>query len=242
MVPFYNPGPPLRSHLERVIEVLEQTGRSFEVLGISDGCTDGSERSLDGLPTDRFELVVLESNRGKGAALRTGFSRGRGRYLGFIDGDGDVDPAVLATLWDLAAQHEADIALASKRHPRSSVHYPSARRLYSWGYQQLLAALFRLSVPDTQTGAKLVKREVLVEVLPVMVQHRFAFDLELLVAARRRGHTSVVEAPVIIKRRFSSTISLSAVVRILADTVAVFWRLHVRRAYDPGTARFDAGA
>ncbi|MHB8594627.1 MAG: hypothetical protein ACYDB3_09925, partial [Acidimicrobiales bacterium] len=71
-------------------------------------------------------------------------------------------------------------------------------------------------------------------VLPRMYEKRFAFDLELLVVARLLGFDRVVELPVRIERRFGSTISLRAVCGIIADTVAIWWRLRVGRAYGPG--------
>jgi hypothetical protein len=113
------------------------------------------------------------------------------------------------------------------------VVYPVARRLCSWGYQQLVRLLFRLDVRDTQAGIKLVRREVMADVLPAMVEQGYAFDLELLVVARHLGHGHLVEAPVHIGRRFSSTVSPLVVAEMLADTFAIWWRLHVRHTYDP---------
>jgi len=70
-----------------------------------------------------------------------------------------------------------------------------------------------------------------------MVEQGYAFDLELLVVARHLGHGHLVEAPVHIGRRFSSTISPRVVAQMLADTFAIWWRLHVRHAYEPPQAR-----
>ncbi len=166
VVPYYNPGPVLRSTVERAVEVLSATGISFEIVTVSDGSTDGSDASLAGLPSDLVVQVVLP-HAGKGKAVRAGLARGRGRYLGFIDGDGDVPPELLAEFVTVVEQRHPDVVLGSKRHPDSQVVYPLARRLYSWGYQQLVRALFHLDVRDTQAGIKLVRREVLAEVLPL---------------------------------------------------------------------------
>jgi hypothetical protein len=100
------------------------------------------------------------------------------------------------------------------------------------GYQTLIGILFRLPVRDTQTGLKFVRREVLTDVVPRMVEKRFAFDLELLVVARRLGYRQFVEAPVQIVERFSSTISMRAVWNMTVDTLAIFYRLHILRYYD----------
>jgi len=237
VLPFYNPGEHIKNTVVRTVEVLDRAGISYEVVAVSDGCTDGSEKLLEGISPSVVSVVVLPSRGGKGQAVRQGLLRGRGRYLGFLDGDGDVPPDLLTEFLDVVSAERPDVLIGSKRHPRSEVVYPVARRLYSWGYQQLVRLLFRLDVRDTQAGIKLVRREVLAEVLPAMVEQGYAFDLELLVVARRFGHSHLVEAPVRIGRRFSSTISPMVVAEMLADTFAIWWRLHARRAYEPHPAQ-----
>jgi hypothetical protein len=231
VVPYFNPGSRLRATVESLVEVLLESGLSFEVITVSDGSTDGSADSLGGLAGDVVRRVVLSRNWGKGQALRAGLALGRGRYLGFIDADGDLPAELLGPFVSLMRRHEPDILLGSKRHPQSVVHYPPLRRAYSWGYQQLIRVLFHLRIRDTQTGIKLVRRDVLAAVLPHMVEKRFAFDLELFVVARRLGYRRFIEAPVRINERFSSTISPRAVLLLLLDTLAIFYRLRVLRFY-----------
>jgi len=224
VVPYYNPGPVLRETVEGAVEVLRSAGVSFEVVAVSDGSTDGSEATLEGLHPDVVVRVALP-HAGKGSAVRAGLARGRGRYLGFIDADGDVPPELLGEFLGVVQRSHPDVVLGSKRHPDSQVVYPVARRLYSWGYQQLVRMLFRLDVRDTQAGIKLVRREVLDDVLPLMTEEGYAFDLEMLVIAQRLGYRDLVEAPVRIGRRFTSTVSRRVVIEMLRDTFAIWWRL-----------------
>ena len=233
VVPFFNPGDRLFQTVKEAAEVLRATGASFEIVAVSDGSTDGSEASIDTLLSDVVHRLVLPVQKGKGQAVRAGLERGHGDYLGFIDGDGDVPPELLADFVRIVATEHPDIVIGSKRHPDSQVVYPVVRRMYSWGYQQLVRVLFDLDIRDTQAGIKVVRREVLEDVLPLMKESGFAFDLELLALARHRGYVHLVEAPVRIRERFSSTISVRAVLAIFRDTVAIFWRLRVRRAYGP---------
>ena len=241
VVPYFNPGAALRRHLERILQVLEGSGASYEIVAVSDGCTDGSERTIEDLGGGRVRLVALPRNRGKGEALRVGLAMGRGRYLGFIDADGDVDPAVLVPFLALVRTYEPDVVLGSKRHPLSDVNYPPLRRVYSWGYQQLTRVLFRLNIRDSQTGVKLVRREVLVRALPRMAEKRFAFDLELFVVARHLGYRRFFEAPVSIEHQFSSTISFRSVRGMLVDTLAIFYRLRLLGFYDRPNERGAVG-
>ena len=233
VMPYHNPGDLLHATVERTVEVLRATGASFEVVTVSDGSTDGSDRSLDDVAPDVVTHVVLPTRGGKGRAVRAGLERGRGRYLGFIDADGDIPPELLGEFVEVVRAHHPDVVLGSKRHRDSQVVYPPPRRLYSWGYQQLVRLLFHLDVRDTQAGIKLVRRDVLVDVLPSMVEQGYAFDLELLVVARLRGYRHLVEAPLRIGRRFTSTVSPRAVAEMLRDTLAIWWRLRVRHSYGP---------
>jgi glycosyltransferase involved in cell wall biosynthesis len=242
VVPYYNPGLRLRTTVEDMLRVLDASGMTFEIIAVSDGSTDGSPFTLEGFPESVVRRVSFATNFGKGHALRAGLGMGRGRYLGFIDADGDISPELLAPFVSIMQTLEPDIIIGSKRHPDSSVHYPPLRRLYSWGYQHLIGLLFRLHVKDTQVGIKLVDRKVIADVLPLLRESRFALDLELLVLARRLGYTRIVEAPVRIRERFGSTISLKAVWLLLIDTLALFIRYSIRHQYDAElAAREGAG-
>ncbi len=252
VVPYFNPGDRVRQTIDELVHTLRTTPATFEVIAVSDGSTDGSEHSLDGLPSDVVRTVRLDHNSGKGEALRVGFTMGRGRFLGFIDADGDLPPEQIAVLAAFAtasaggagasdasgasrgtpATPPPDVVLGTKRHPDSDVVYPPLRRLYSWLWQQAVRVLFRLQVRDTQTGLKLVRRDVLADVLPRMLEKRFAFDLELLVVARHLGYRRFVGVPVRIRQRFGSTVSVRAAVGMLLDLLAIWYRLHIRHWYD----------
>lgn len=232
VVPYYNPGAEFTSNIVDLLEVLQTSGVTHEVIAVSDGSTDGSTAALLALESPALVKVDLPNNRGKGAALRVGLARGRGRYIGFIDADGDIDCRALREFIRLAEMYEPDVILGSKRHPMSSVVYPPIRRVYSWGYQQIVRFLFRLNIRDSQTGIKLIRRDVLATVLPRMVEKRFAFDLELFVVAHHLGFKKFFEAPITIRHQFHSTVSRRAVTKILLDTMAIFYRLRLIRYYD----------
>ena len=148
VVPYYNPGHRLRTTVEDMVRVLDSSGMTFEIITVSDGSTDGSPFTLEGFPESVVRRVSFATNVGKGHALRAGLGMGRGRYLGFIDADGDISPELLAPFVSIMRSMEPDIIIGSKRHPDSSVHYPPLRRLYSWGYQHLIAP----AVPAEREG------------------------------------------------------------------------------------------
>jgi hypothetical protein len=232
IVPTYGDGPRIYGNLVRLDHALVTIGEPYEIIVVSDGNADNTRDEARRLNAPHMCVYHYTRNMGKGFALRYGVARSRGEIVTFIDGDGDIDPAQIATYLRIMRETGADTVVGSKRHPGSQVIYPPLRRLYSALYQLLLRLLFRLEVRDTQVGLKLFRRAVLAAVLPRIVVKRYAFDLELLVVACHLGFSHVVEAPVRIGQRFSSTINRRAIVSILWETVAICYRKNVLQYYD----------
>lgn len=232
VVPFANRGTHFGSHIGEVMSTLSKSGFTYEVLVVSDESTGPSEDRLAAFAAEHLRFVHLDQNQGKAAALRTVLSMGRGEYLGFIEGDGDIPADVLTDFLDIIRREQPDIVFGSKRHRRSEVSYPPLRRAYSWGYQQMNRTLFGLPIRDTQTGVKIIRRDVLSIALSLMIEKRYAFDLELFVVARKQGFRNFIEMPVRIDHRFGSAISLHYARAMLIDTLAIFYRLRILRYYD----------
>ena len=142
------------------------------------------------------KVLYYDRNLGKGYAVKTGAREARGRWVGYIDADLDLDPAALPGFVSVGEREGLDFVIGSKRHPDSRVHYPRSRVISSWLYQQLVRVLFRLDVRDTQVGLKVFRREVAKEVMPLLLVKRYAFDIELLAVARAFGYGDVKEMPV----------------------------------------------
>jgi hypothetical protein len=230
IVPCHNSGPALRDFLARLEGELSAAS-SYEIIVVSDGSTDETLIIARELASPTLRVVHYPERSGKGHALRVGLSLARGRYVGFIDSDGDIDPQALGPFVVLMRTYEPDIVLGSKRHPMSQVAYPPLRRIMSWTYHKLTRILFRVNVRDTQTGLKVIRREVLAAVLPRMFEKRYAWDLELLVVGRMLGYSKVFEAPVRIEYRFSSQVDPNAAFRIILDSIAIFYRRYILNSY-----------
>lgn len=234
ITPTFNGASNLPAMLDSLLVSLRATGIRHEVIVVSDGSTDGTPEAARGYLNEGVRVLHYRKNQGKGHALRAGLARARGRHVAFIDSDGDLDPEDLVRFLSLVQMYDADLVVGSKRHPCSHVSYPILRRLMSWSYHKLVRVLFGIRVRDTQTGIKLIRRDALRLVLPLLRENRYAFDLELIVALRRAGYVRVFEAPVNLGFRFNSTISAKAVAGIILDTLSIWWRSYVIRCYEPG--------
>ena len=237
VLPCHNAGPGLRNVLKDLVRTVEQV-ESCEIIVVSDGSTDETVAVAEEFAPDVRVLHYPECG-GKGQALRVGLTDARGAYVAFVDADGDIDPDAIRPFLTLMKLYEPDVVLGSKRHPLSQVYYPPLRRLLSWTYHKLTRLLFRVNVRDTQTGLKLIRREVLSAVLPRLYEKRYAFDLEFLVVARSLGYKRVFEAPVRIDYRFASHVNPRSVFRIGLDTLAIFYRHYLLDAYRQGGRHVD---
>jgi glycosyltransferase involved in cell wall biosynthesis len=232
IVPAYREGPRIQDNLRRLLSELDLIGCRHEVIVVSDGNSDETEAEVQRLGSPEVHLLAYATNMGKGYALSQGALRSSGELVTFIDADMELDPRAIRSFVQLMQEHDHDVVIGSKRHPRSRVRYPLLRRLQSRCYQALVRLLFDLDVRDTQTGLKLFRRQVLVDALPLLAVKRFAFDLELLVVAHHLGYQRLVEAPIELTFQFQSTIRPQTVFQILWDTAAIFYRLRVLSYYD----------
>lgn len=231
VVPAYREGERIVANIDRLTRALLGTGLRWEVILVVDGDLD-TFRAAAELQASNIHVVGYQANRGKGFALRYGMSLAQGELVTFIDSDMEVGPEEIGRMAKLLTLYDADVVVGSKRHPLSRVKYPLLRRFQSWCYQLLIRTLFRVSVRDTQTGLKMMRREVALRVLGVALVKRFAFDVELLALARRFGYARILEAPVTIDYQFSTTTNVRAVLSVLWDTAAVFYRMRIRHWYD----------
>lgn len=239
VVPVYHQVEHICDSIRRISHALKRAFERWEIVVVCDGDYETYKQALK-CQASNIHIVGYSENQGKGYALRFGAGMCTGELVTFIDADGELDPEEISRMAQLQALYDADIVVGSKRHPLSKVSYPLMRRFQSLCYQLLVRCLFRVNVRDTQTGIKLLRRKVAVAVLPLLLVKRFAFDVELLVVARQMGFRRVIEAPVTLDYKFSSTTNLKAVLRVLIDTLAIFYRLYIRRTYQKRMHEFSA--
>ncbi len=233
VVPVYR-GEEFIAHTVRALsDVLDACAAGYQVIVVSDGDGPATVEAACAVGHPSLTVIDLPENQGKGRAVLTGMEYADGRYVGFFDADMDIHPKVIPAALDLLRTGEYDSVVGSKRHHDSQVQYSTARRVYSWGFQQLVSTLFRVEARDTQVGAKFFRRELMEDVVPLVEVDGYAFDIEFLAVAARRGHGRIMEAPVTIERQFEgSSINSGHVWRMFRDTLGVANRMHIKHRYD----------
>ena len=108
IVPVYN----LEAYIQHTLESLfAQTYRELEVIAIDDGSTDGSSKILDEYAAHEPRLQVIhQPNGGVSAARNAGLAVAKGDYIGFCDGDDEVEPEMYERLLTNLLKYDADIS------------------------------------------------------------------------------------------------------------------------------------
>lgn len=167
--------------LDSALALGRRLGRQFEIVVVDDGSRDRSrlviERRRAAHPEIR--LVAHPSNRGYGAALRSGLQLARGDLVFFSDADLQFELSELESL--LAHADRADV-VAGYRSPRRD---PFGRRVLAFGWGTLVRALFDLPVRDIDCAFKVFRRPVL-DAIPIASIGAFV-NTEILVRARSAG-------------------------------------------------------
>lgn len=234
IIPAYNEEKNIKNTIKNIL-VGFRTHYLYEVVVVCDGCIDKTYEVAREIAKkdNRVRVYKYEKNRGKGYALTYGVKNAKGDIVSFFDAGGDFDVMHVDRFVKLLEVFDADIVIGSKRHPASKVNYPTDRKFYSKIYQLMIRVMFNLNVKDTQAGIKVFKKEVLEKILPRAVVKKYAFDLELLVIAKKLGYNKIFEAPVNLNYNFfNSGINPSAIKQMITDTFAIYYRLHFLHYYD----------
>ncbi len=188
VLPAFNEAERLGPSLERILGFFEASGRSFELVVADDGSSDGTAQVAARFRGRGVTVVRLERNRGKGAALRAGVAATHGRRVLLCDADLSTPIEELERLE--ASLDGASVVLGSRALADSRItrRQPRHRELMGKAFNQLIRWLGVTGVRDTQCGFKLLDGETARSLFADLTIDRFAFDVELVWLARRRGH------------------------------------------------------
>ena len=181
VVPCYNEENTLSEIVDKVL-ALRSENLLLEVIIVDDCSKDRSREIASELAAKHPEVVLAahEVNQGKGAALRTGFLKATGDFVGVQDADMEYDPQDYLMMLEPLIKDKADVVFGS-RYLRSDTR----RVLYFWHswmnkFLTFTSNMFtNLDITDMETCYKLFRRSVIQEIAPKLRENRFGFEPEV---------------------------------------------------------------
>ncbi|MGP1347879.1 MAG: glycosyltransferase family 2 protein [Phycisphaerales bacterium] len=182
IVPVYNERDSLAALVQRLDAFPSPCGLARELVFVDDGSTDGSADVLDELLGERTDARLIEhaSNRGKGAAIRSGLGAASGDVVLIHDADLEYDPRDHAGVLEPLMDGRADAVIGSRFLGQTH------RVLYFWHYKanRLITlcsnACTNLNLSDIECGTKAFSRRVAAQLGPMLKEDRFGIEPEMV--------------------------------------------------------------
>jgi len=187
VIPVYNE----QATVRQVVASVRTALPDCQIILVDDGSSDGTRQMLEAMQAETSDQETLrvichEVNRGKGAALRTGFARASRDLVIVQDADLEYDPREIPRLMEPILAGKADVVFGS-RFTGIGPH----RVLYYWHYlgNKMLTRISNmftnLNLTDMETCYKLFRREVLEQI--ELQEDRFGFEPEITAKVARLG-------------------------------------------------------
>jgi glycosyltransferase involved in cell wall biosynthesis len=192
VVPVYNEATTIRTLVHRVLA----SAHASEVIVVDDGSSDGSSAILEELGSlHRVRVLSHAVNRGKGAAIRTGFAVATCDVVLVQDADLEYDPADFPKLLRPFAEAQAHVVYGSRFLRGEFARVPLLRHYVGNRVLTFLSNLTTgLSLTDMETCYKAIRRDVLQGIR--LRSERFTIEPELTAKLARVPGVRIFEVPI----------------------------------------------
>lgn len=245
VIPAYNEETRIVPTLINLLKYMDTFSQSYEVIVVNDGSDDKTQEVIERFAAEHNQVKALSiPHKGKGYAVRAGVLNSAGEFVLMADADGATPIEEIKRLSVWVQEHGFDVAIASREGIGAKrFNEPFHRHLMGRAFNLIIRTLLLPGIQDTQCGFKLFTAKAARDVFsnlvlfgdnsPTIGMPRVtAFDVELLVVAKRHGYT-IKEVPV--NWVYSSASKVSPIydsVRNLIDVLRVKL-LDLKKAYLP---------
>jgi glycosyltransferase involved in cell wall biosynthesis len=180
--PCYNEEKNVEKLVHDVNRFLPSIVTDYEIIVVDDGSIDKTAEIARELSQEdpHVRLIRHETNRGYGAALRTGFKNSMKEYIFFTDGDNQFDIKELSNMLPFAREFDIVVGYRIKRQDNFM------RRVNAWSFNALIRILFGLEIKDLNCAFKLFRRDVIEN---IKMESSGAFiNAELIIGAMKKGY------------------------------------------------------
>ncbi len=233
MIPAYNEQARIAPTVKALVDYFaiwstETPGRTWELIVVSDGSTDATAQIVSEIAEsdDRVRLIDAP-HRGKGAAVRRGMDEASGIWRFLCDADLSMPAENLGRFFSGSTQNavdgqpEFDVSIGSREASGARrFDEPRIRHIKGRLFNYAVKVLALRGIEDTQCGFKLFSAESATKLFPHQSLDGWAFDVELLVMAKKAGF-SVGEVPIDWYYAEGSKMTLSRGVLAVLDVARV---------------------
>ena len=212
------------------IEAHRETIGDFEIIFVDDGSTDESAAIVEA-HFPEIRILRYPTNRGKGAAVRSGMLAAKGQFVFFIDADIPYGLAAFETMLDYLDRKEFHLCIGTRsRSTTPTLQKRSlARRVASVVYTAVASRIVITGIRDTQCGFKGFRADVAKHLFAECRTDNFAFDVEILYLAFK-SDLDIKKVPVELERDDDSSVSLLRhAIPMLLSIAALPFRYHSGR-------------
>lgn len=209
IIPAYNEEKRIKDTLVSYSDFFRNTGKTFEILVVLNGCKDKTLQVVMEVKKDYPEInfVNFESPIGKGGALIEGFKLVNGNLITYTDADGATLPETLYELSRKINDYDGIIGSRWMKDSKILKKQPLIRRIASRGFNILTKIILGLNYKDTQCSAKIFRNHVIESIKDKIDVTNFAIDAILLFQMKRNGF-KIREEPITWEDKELSTLKM----------------------------------
>jgi dolichyl-phosphate beta-glucosyltransferase len=226
VIPAYNEEKRIQKTLEDVDLYLEKQGYDYEIIVVDNNSNDKTSEVVKNLARDSVQnaRVVLETTKGKGAAVKKGMLEAIGEFAVFMDADNATPIAEIEKFWP-HLESGIEVVIGSRYQDPSTVKIkqPFYRVLLSRMSNILIQIVLIPHIKDTQCGFKAFRSTAAKEIFKHVTIFGWAFDMELLAIALKLSYR-IKEVPVSWEEHGGSHVPMSAYIQSLVDLFKIKWR------------------
>jgi len=200
VIPAYNEENVIGGTLDEVSEYLDGRGLNYEIILVSDGSADNTEKIALSKSAVNKRIKVLSNGRnmGKGFSVKKGCLSASGDVIVFTDSDLSYPISEVEKPLKMIRSKTADVAIGSRTvsGARIVVHTSPLRKVMSMVFNLFVRLIAIKGIGDTQCGFKAFSRTAVKDIFSMQTMRGFSFDVELIYIAKKLGF-KVREFPII---------------------------------------------
>lgn len=208
----YNEGTTFGKSVGKIVSVLEQTRKKWEIIFVEDKSGDDTKKSVEKLTSKiaNSKAIYHQKNLGRGKSVSDGILASKGDICGYLDVDLEVSADYIPIFIE-EIEKSSDVVVGRRFYEGTLKSI--ARFIASKTYATIVKFLLKIPIEDTEAGYKFFKRKIILPILKKTKDREWFWDTEIC-ARSFWGGLKISQVPVLFIRRGDK----KSTVRLVSDT------------------------